>query len=148
MIDLTNSVLLKQLNSQLARGKILKTEILFPEGPRFKRLILLNNDFSEDDLYYLLTTSQVDFYKEYGNLQPLKGNYIYIQKGGTRINPNEDMAIDCRRVDIFEKGKLLSNYRNIKLKFLSIIPKEIMAEIDKIISFSKLITQNIKDHII
>lgn len=66
---------LKQLNSQLARGKILKTEIPFPEGPRFKRLILLNNDFSEDDIYYLLTTSQVDFYKEYGNLQALKGNY-------------------------------------------------------------------------
>lgn len=148
MIDLPESTLRKQLNSQLTRGKLLKTEILFPPHLYYKRLILLNNNFLEGDIYYILTTSKTDFFNKWGNYLGVKGNFIYVQKGQTSFNTNEDMIIDCRRIDVIKKEKLLENYKNKKLKFLGNIPKEIITEIDKIISVSRLISPKIKTHII
>ena len=148
MIDLPVGAFRSVLNSQLARGKVLLTQIVFPEGPLFKRMILLNNNFSEEDIYYLLTTSRVGYYATYGNREPQKGNYIYIIKGGTPINPNEPMVIDCREVYSIKKEKLIENYKNKMLKYLDDMPEEIMTKIDKIISASRLISPIIKTHII
>lgn len=148
MIDLPVGAFRSVLNSQLARGKVLLTQIVFPEGPLFKRMILLNNNFSEENIYYLLTTSKVGYYAKYGNREPQKGNYIYIKKGGTPINSNEPMIINCREVYIIKKEKLIENYKNKMLRYLDDMPEEIMTKIDKIISASKLISLKIKTHII
>lgn len=148
MIDLPESVLRELLDSNIARGKVLLTRVIVSQGQRFKRLILLNNDFSEDDIYYLLTTSKVDFYNKYRNLDPVKGNFIYCKKGSTPINQDEPMVIDCREAHIIKKGKLLQNYKNKMLKFLGDTPEDIMTEIDTIINFSKLIPKKIKTHIV
>lgn len=148
MIDLPLGVFRSVLNSQLARGKVLVTQIVFPDGPLFKRMILLNNNFSEEDIYYLLTTSKVGFYAKYGNREPQKGNYIYVKKGGTPINSNEPMVIDCRSVYVIKKEKLIENYKYEILRLLGDMPEEIMTKIDKIISASTLISQKIKTHII
>ena len=148
MIDLPVGAFRSVLNSQLSRGKVLLTQIVFPEGPLFKRMILLNNNFSEEDIYYLLTTSRVGFYVKYGNREPQKGNYIYIIKGGTPINSNEPMIIDCREVYDIKKEKLVENYKSKMLRYLGDMPEEIMTKIDKIISASRLISQKIKIHII
>lgn len=148
MIDLPKDALRSPLASQLIRGNVLRTKIIFPQGPRFKRLILLNNNFSEDDIYYIYTTSQIDIYKKYKNHPAFKDNFIYLQKGQTRFNSNEDMIINCREVYNIEKEKLLENYKDKILNFLGIMPKEIMTEIDTIISVSRLISLKIKTHII
>lgn len=148
MIDLPKDVLRSPLASQLIRGNVLRTKIIFPQGPRFKRLILLNNNFSEDDIYYIHTTSQVGIYKINKNHPAFKDNFIYLQKGQTRFNSNENMVINCREVYEIKKEKLLENYKNKILNFLGIMPKKIMTEIDTIISVSRLISPKIKTHII
>lgn len=148
MIEIPDSVLRKQLNSNLKRGKVLRTEIFFDNTPRFKRLVLLNKDFSVDDIFYILSTSEVARYKKYGHLKPLKGNYTYVPKGQTCLNPNEEMVIDCRIVDFIKKEKLLENYKNKKLQFLDSVPRDILGEIDRILLNSILIPPKIKKQII
>lgn len=148
MIDLPVGAFRSVLNSQLSRGKVLLTQIVFPEGPLFKRMVLLNNNFSEEDIYYFLTTSKIGYYAKDGNREPQKGNYIYVKKGGTPINSNEPMIIDCREVSDIKKEKLVENYKSKMLRYLGNMPKEIMTEIDTIISVSRLISPKIKNHII
>ena len=148
MNNLPESILLKQLNAQLVRGNVLRTRIFFPRGPRFKRLILLNNNFSEDDIYYVHTTSKVDIYKRNKNHLAFKDNFIYLLKGQTPFNSNEDMVIDCREVRSIKKEKLLENYKNKMLNFLGIMPNEIMTDVDSIIVASILISREIKSHVI
>jgi len=148
VIDLPEIVLRKNLDSQLVRGKVLSTKIIFPKGSRFKRMLLLNKNFSEENVYYLFTTSQVRFYIKHKDEVPLKGNFIYIKKGGTPLNSDEPMVIDCRNIYPIKKEKLLENYKNKILRYRGDMPKEIMTEIDKIISASKLIPPKIKNHVI
>lgn len=148
MIDIPESVLRKNLDSQLVRGKVLSTKIIFQKDSRFKRIILLNKNFSEENVYYLFTTSQVIFYKKHEDEVPLKGNFIYIEKGVTPLNSNEPMVIDCRIIYPIKKEKLHENYKNMILRYRGDMPKEIMTEIDKIISASKLIPPKIKNHVI
>lgn len=148
MIVLPNNILRKQLNSQLKRGKILRTKLFFPTGNRFKRMILLNKDFSEDDIFYILTTSKVDFFKDHCNFEGIKGNFIYIHKGQTHVNPNKDVVLDCRRIDIIKKEKLFERYKNNELNFLGEISKEFMTAIDKIVLNSRMISPKIKKHIL
>lgn len=148
MIVFPESVLRKQLNAQLKRGKILTTELILGNKPFFKRLILLNNDFQGNDVFYIITTSKVDWYKKYGKYNPVKGNFIYINKGQTIFNPNKDMIIDFRRVDFIKMEKLLENYKNRKLRFLGDIPNDILMKIDNIILNSVLIPPKIKRKII
>ena len=148
MIDLPKDALRIPLASQLIRGNVLRTEFIFSQGPLFKRLILLNNNFSEDDIYYIHTTSQVGIYKRNKDHPAFKGNFIYLLKGQTPFNSNENMVIDCREVRSIKKEKLLENYKNKMLNFLGIMPNEIMTNVDSIIVASILISREIKSHVI
>ena len=149
MIDLPNNVLEQLLSSKLRRGGVLVTEIRFgSEPPLYKRLILLNKNFSTNEIFYVLSTSQVVWYQKHCNAEPLKGNFIFVKQGQTRLNPDKPMVIDCRGVDSIRKEKLIENLRNRKLRFLSDIPNDLLMEIDKIVSASKLIPRKIKDLII
>jgi hypothetical protein len=148
VIDFPARLLKKQLLSQLQRGKILRTQLHFQGVSRFKRLILLNKNFSSDYIYYVLSTSQVCFYLDNQNFPPIKGNFLYFREGQTYINQDEDMVIDCRRIDIITKGNLLKNYQNNILSILGDTPAHILREIDLIISKSKLIAQKIKSQVI
>ena len=148
MIVLPDEILLKRIDSELKRGKILRTELILHTGSCFKRLILLNKDFSEDNLFFIFSTTNVGWFKNYSQFTGVKGNFIIIPKGMTKDNPNEDIVIDCRRVHSLKKEKLLENHKNNKLHFLGEIPTGIMGAIDNIISISKLISPKIKKHII
>ncbi len=148
MIDFPSSLLKKQLLSQLQRGKVLRIQLHFQGTPRFKRLILLNKNFSSDDVYYVLSTSQVQFYLENRNFPPIKDNFLYFREGQTCINQDEDMVIDCRRIYKIAKGNLLKNYQNKRLSILGDTPAHILREIEIIISNSKFIAQKIKSQVI
>ena len=148
MIDLPDKLLRNQLYSYLKRGKILRTQLSFGNKTIFKRLILLNVDFQGEDIFYMLTTSQVEFYNKYGIYDPIKGNYIYIAAGKTVFNPQKDMVIDCRRIDIIEKEKLFKNYKYKKLKVLGDLPSDILRQIDTIVFDSVLIPQKIKEKVL
>lgn len=148
MILLPGKLLRERINSELKRGKILRTELILHTGSRFKRLILLNKNFSEDDIFFIFTTSNVDWFKKHCQFPGIKGNFLIAPKGITKDNPNEDIIIDCRNVHSFKKEKLLENYKKNKLHFLGEIPVVIMVEIDCIILNSRLISPKIKKHIL
>ena len=145
MFDLPIKLLKSELNAQLIRGLILRTKLLFENIPHFKRLILLNNDFSRDDILYILTTSKVNFFRKSQDYPGIKNHFLYIQKGQTEFNQKEDMVIDCRRIDAIKKEKVLQNYSENKLIFLGLIPKQILSDIDKIIKNSILISPKLKN---
>ena len=118
MIAIPDDTLKERFNSGLTRGNVLRTLINFPLHV-FKRLILLNNDFNQEEIYYFLTTSKVQWYIDNKESRIVKYNSLYFKKGETSNNMSEDMVIDCRKVFTINKSDLISSYKNLKLDFLN-----------------------------
>ena len=138
MIAIPDDTLKERFNSGLIRGNVLRTLINFPLHV-FKRLLLLNNDFNQEEIYYFLTTSKVQWYIDNKESRIVKYNSLYFKKGETSNNISEDMVIDCRKVFTINKSDLFSSYKNLKLDFLNEFSEEIMNKINQIIKNSKLI---------
>ena len=138
MIAIPDETLKERFNSGLIRGNVLRTLINFPLHV-FKRLLLLNNDFNQEEIYYFLTTSKVQWYIDNKESRIVKYNSLYFKKGETSNNISEDMVIDCRKVFTINKSDLFSSYKNLKLDFLNEFSEEIMNKINQIIKNSKLI---------
>ena len=138
MIAIPDETLIERFDSGLVRGNVLRTLINFPPQV-FKRLLLLNNDFNQEEIYYFLTTSKVQWYIDNKESEIVKNNSIYFKKDETPNNTSEDMVIDCRKVFTINKSDLFSNYKNLKLDFLNVFSEEIMNRVNKIIKNSELI---------
>ncbi len=146
MIKISDDALKKTLKSALFKGNVLRTEITFLStfDKGFKRFILLNNDFNIPDVYYVFTTSKVTSF--INNTNPnMRGNYLFIQKGRTLNNLNEDMVIDCRWVYRIKRENLLRNFKNGKLTSLNPFEDSIVKKIEDIIKRSLLIPDYLKE---
>ena len=76
MIRLNEDIILSRLSFEFVRGNTLKTIIAIRDSKSdFKRIILLNNDFSTDDLYYVISTSQTEWYKKNWNCIEINYNW-------------------------------------------------------------------------
>lgn len=139
MIAISDDILWQRFNLGLKRGNVLRTLIQFQAEPRYKRLLLLNRDFTDEEVFYFFTTSSVKWYFENKNWVVVNENCIFIEPGETSNNITERMVIDCRKVFIINKKDLFNNYKNLKLDFLEIFSEEIMSNVNRIIKNSKLI---------
>lgn len=139
MIAISDDILWQRFNLGLKRGNVLRTLIQFQTEPRYKRLLLLNRDFTDEEVFYFFTTSSVKWYFENKNWVVVNENCIFVEPGETPNNITERMVIDCRRVFIINKKDLFNNYKNLKLDFLEIFSEEIMSNVNRIIKNSKLI---------
>jgi hypothetical protein len=148
MIDFPSGFLKKQLSGYLVRGAVLRTQIDFPGESHFKRLFLLNTNFVEDPVFYVLSTSRVAYYMAHINEPLIKNNIVYLEKGKTLLNLDEACVIDIRNVGEIYKEKLFENFKHKKLEYLGQVPNEILEQIDRIISRSELISPAIKKRIL
>jgi len=148
MIHFSDEVLKEVLERALFRGNVLKTEFQFSliEGS-FKRIVLLNIDFTIPEIFFFFTTSKIKGFLD-GMHPDITGNFVFVPRGKTPDNPNEDMIIDCRKAYPITKEKLLENFRNNKLTSLSPLNEEFMRDINDIIGKSKLISPRIKKFIL
>jgi len=148
VIELPDSLLNKKIIASLKRGVVLRTKITLSGNRFFKRLIILNKDFNEGKIYFILSTSQVTWYKAHKAEAGVAGHFLFLPIGTTPSNPTEDMVINLREVFILPIAQLINNLRANKLQFLPSMPDQAMKDIDRIISVSKLIPQGIKNKIL
>ena len=140
MVVIPNSILLQSFNSGLVRGNVIRTRN-FPNLPpdMFKRIVLLNNNFTDSKIYYCFTTSEVEWYIDNWYSDKVSKNCIYCLKGETSNNLTEDMIINLREVGEIDKETLFDNYNNRILDFLNPFSVDIMNQVNNIIKDSKLI---------
>jgi hypothetical protein len=148
MIDLPVNLVLPALEEKLKRGAVLRTLFQFENNDYFKRLIILNNQFSLDDIYFVFTTSQVEYFITNKDVDLIKLNTLFFRPGETFLNPDKEMIIDCRKVRQISKESLAKNWNNHRLDFLGEIPFDIMGKIDNILKSSNLISPKIKQYVL
>lgn len=148
MIELPKSLLSKRFDTELTRGRILRTSFVFQNEQHYKRLVLLNNNFQMDDIYFVFTTTKTSWYKMHSDIDWIRKHFIYVPKGITAFNIDEDMIIDCRKVNHIKKNKLLENWVVKKLDFIGMLPQDLMNNIEQLFKESKLISSKIKQHIL
>jgi len=140
MVVIPNPILLRAFNKALIRGNVIRTRNLTGlPSDLFKRIILLNKDFNDSQIYYCLTTSKTGWYTDYWHWDRVSKNCIYCLMGETSNNPTRDMVIDLREVYEIDKKILFDNFKNKILSFLKPFSADIMNQIDDIIKDSKLI---------
>ena len=140
MVVIPNSILLKWFNRGFVRGSVIRTRNL-PDLPpdKFKRIVLLNNDFNDTKIYYCFTTSEVEWYIDHWYSERISKNCIYCLKGETSNNLTEDMIIDLRNIYEIDKKTLFDNFKNKILDFLDSFSVDIMNQVDDIIKDSEII---------
>jgi len=148
MIDLPVNLVLSALEAKLKRGAVLRTLFSFENNDYFKRLIILNNQFLLDEIYFVFTTSQVEYFITNKDVDLIKLNTLFFRAGETFLNPDKDMIIDCRKVRQISKENLARNWNNHRLDFLGVLPLDIMEKIDNILKRSNLISPKVKQHIL
>lgn len=136
-------------SSWLRRGNILRIRLYLPNirKEKFKRIIILNKDFILPNVYYVFTTTKVKKFlnKKYPEIA---GNFIFVPRGGGLDNLEEDVVIDCRTVYPIKKTKLLECYKKGWLDLVKRVPLELLEKIDRVISASYLIAEDIKERIL
>ena len=143
MLRVSNSLIHQRVLAGLIRGNVLRTNLFTKENnkPQFERIILLNNNFDAEDIYYVMSTSSIGWYEKYW--YNMKKWCLWVDVG-TVDTFDKTVVVNCRRIDKLTKQNLIDRYTENKLDFLDVLPKKIMEEIDKIIEKSKLITNDIK----
>jgi hypothetical protein len=147
--DKEDSDLLRLLNSNLTQGRVIKLKLFFPNSSewRYKRIILLNSSFEGETIYHFLTTTKIKKFLD--NKYPeITGNFIFVKKGRTHDNPDDDIVIDCRTAYPIKKNKLINNLKKKQLEFLGCLPEDLLQELKRKIRTSYLIPDSIKEKIL
>ncbi len=147
MMDLPDSLLITRIKSSLRRGSVLRTNVLLKGNFVFKRLIILNKDFSDHNIYFVMSTTQVAWYKANARAVGVVDHFLYFPPGQTPCNPTDEMVIDLRQVYDLPLSQLIKNLREKKLDFLPDVPGPILNDIDRLLRGSSLIPRTIKDKI-
>ncbi len=141
MINISEDLILSRLSFEYIRGNTLRTTGTFNHSNSdFKRIILLNNDFSIDDLYYVIVTSRTEWYKD--NWKWVKKCCVLIPIDSVSFMEKETI-INCREVYKLTKQNLVDRYGKRELDFLGILPKPILNEITHCLKHNGLILDSI-----
>jgi len=147
MLKLNDSIIRKRVSSGLVKGNILRTNLFTKKNnkPQFERIILLNNNFNQEDIYYVMTTSRVKWYKR--NWNRMKYCSLFIEKGTIDIF-KKATVINCREVNKLTKQNLIDRYMENMLEFLGVLPEDILKKVLKCLVGSRLIKSKILKEII
>jgi len=137
------------LKKNLVQGKVIKLLLYFPNTSSwyYKRIILLNKDFNNSEVYYVLTTSRTQKFIK-SKYKEIVGNFVFVPKGKTLDNKDEDFIIDLRSVFCITKDKLIKSLKNQKIEFLNPIPTDLLEELKRKIKVSFLILDIYKEKIL
>lgn len=120
----------------VSRGAVVRTKLVFTDGSEgYERLLIISLDCSNPDVYHLLCTSKIDFYKR----NPYAKNFSFFIKLGQSTIFNREAVIDLRRVHELEKEKMMQRYNEGNLHILGQIEEDILNEVDNLLRSSKLI---------
>ncbi len=138
MINLPSDILDPLFDSKFQRGAVIKTLFKFSDGrKKYKYIIILNHDCSQDPVLCFLTTSQIDFY----NKNP------QFNRDAIRIKPSQgslfeqETIINCRELHRVTKDILKKNFKNNVLEFVGQLPDDLMGEINRIVKESYFISK-------
>lgn len=149
MVNGSNVDAEKNIESFLVRGNILRLQLYLPQiqKKKFKRIIILNRNFTNDDVFYILTTTKTS--KFINNKYPeIAGNFILVPKGTELNNPKEDVVIDCRTVFPIKKSELQRCLSSGKLDLIKKVSNDLLDKIDRKIRISALIADEIKEKVL
>jgi len=119
---------------ELSRGAILLTEMQFSGGiKKQKYLIVLNQIPSHATTLLFLTTSQTDFYDLHPGVDHLR-----IAANALPCFP-KDTVIDCRTAWPMERALLKKRYGQAALKFVGVLPRHHLEQIDQLVTASRFI---------
>jgi len=147
MLRLNDSIIWERISLELIKGNILKTNLFVKADntPQFERIILLNNNFSQDNIYYVMATSKTEWYEKYW--EKMQYCCVWLDEGTVDLFSLKTV-VNCREVPKLTKLDLFNRYVEGKLKFLGILPKEILKRIIETLITSKLIDDDIMKEII
>lgn len=145
MIDVPASISDNIFERELKRGTVIRTQYRFPDGStRNKYLIVLNRNVGGPTIIFVLTTSQMEFYKKYPQFNP----DILVLSAGTVSFFAKETVIDCRQVHKLSRDQLKRNFQGGLLQFAGVLPFEHLTGLDRIIRRSRFISSDDKKHIL
>ena len=141
MIDIPDNVHNGVFNKEFKRGSVIKTKCRFQDGTeRFKYFITLNSDVMQGTAVFVLTTSQTKFYNKHPYF-----NKDIVRLPAKKIKVfSKETIIDCREIYKLSKQVLKKNFSDGTLKFVGVLPADILQNIDSIISQSFFISPHDK----
>jgi hypothetical protein len=132
MLDLPKSITDKALLEFLCPGCVIRTEVVFPDGEKaIKRLIVLTIE-NERTILSITTT------RTPANNQPYRKNDIFVASGKEKVF-EENTYLQLHRVLELETYKMQNNYNSHGLDVLGNISGELLGTIYQKISASELI---------
>lgn len=145
MVKLPAAISDPHFDQQFKRGIIVKTPVRFKDGrEKYKFLIILSHDVSNDPVLFVLTTSQLEFYDKNPHFNK---DIIRIKAGSISFFPKETV-INCREVHRIARDKLKGSFRDNILQIEGELPQEMLNDVDKIIEKSFFISPADKELIL
>ncbi len=124
---------------RLKRGCVVKAPVHFhgTGDTKEKFLVLLNRDHGAmDPLFFFVTSSKLAFFER--NLT-MKADAVFIEPGTLQFFPLRTV-INCREVHAFPKVDVEELAGQRRIEVVGDLPQAMVAQIDRIITASKLIS--------
>lgn len=145
MIDFPENLSNAAFDGMLKKGSVLQTQFLCYDGiPRPHYHIILNFDNCDDDLVYIISTSQLEFYN---NNPGFNSDIVRIPENQLPFLQKESI-LNCRQVFSINKTIFKKRYSDGTLEFVGAMPMDILNSIDTIIKQSRFISPRIKRKIL
>ena len=145
MVDIPEELCNNTFDEILKKGSVLKTKFLCHDGElKTHYHIILNFDHTEENLLYVISTSQLNFYD---NNPRFNNDIVRISANKLDFLPKESI-LDCRRVRSVERDIFKKRYSNNILEFVGVMPSDILQQIDNAILRTRFVPRNTKRRIL
>lgn len=146
-MQLPPEALKKLFFARLKRGCVVRAPVHFhkTEATKEKFLVLLNlDDGAGDPLFFFLTSSKLAFFERNPTL---KAEAVFIEPGTLGFFPLRTV-INCRELHSFPKADIEELAGQRRIEVVGDLLPAIMAQIDRIVADSKLISKADKKRIL
>lgn len=145
MVNLPEDLNNAAFDGMLKKGSVLQTQfVCHDEIPRSHYHIILNFDTCDNDLVYIISTSQLEFYN---NNPGFNSDIVRISKNQVPFLSKESI-LNCRQVFSINRSIFKKRYSDGTLEFVGEISVDIINSIDAIIKQSRFISPRIKREIL
>jgi hypothetical protein len=133
VINFSREITDKAIKEHLAAGSVIKVEVVFSDGERkIKRLVVLSNNNDITVLAVTATSNPISGIRHYGY------DDIFVKLGSETVF-NKDTFIQLNRVLEIPTEKLKQQYHNHELEMLGSISDVLLKNIYAVIEKSKMI---------
>ena len=129
------------IEERIRQGIVIRYKKLPVEtGERNKFFVLLNHDCTQEKIYYFLTTSKIEYWKNHPAPEEV---FVYIPENAIWFF-HQPTLIDCSKPREIDRLKLKRKYNKRGLIVKGMLPKRFMDKVIHIIEQSKLISERVK----